>query len=157
MLPWKNLLPASRVRDRLIRRLSLAMPLRYPARSLHTEGCVVTQPPVQLSSPREWLEVYDADGQPTGQAKRRGPMHQDGDWRFAFFSWIARPDLRGPEVLVQHRAARKAVWPLRFDASAAGHVRFGESLDEAAREVREELGIAVELAGLIALGRHRQQ
>jgi isopentenyldiphosphate isomerase len=118
---------------------------------------VATQPPVQLSSPREWLEVYDADGQPTGQAKRRGPVHEDGDWHLAFFCWVARPGQRGPEVLLQHRAARKDVWPLRFDASAAGHVRFGESLEEASREVREELGIAVELADLIPLGRHRQQ
>jgi isopentenyldiphosphate isomerase len=61
------------------------------------------------------------------------------------------------EILLQHRAARKDVWPLRFDASAAGHVRFGESLAEAAREVREELGIQVELSDMIGLGRHRQQ
>lgn len=117
----------------------------------------MTQPPVQLSSPREWLEVYDAAGQPTGQAKRRGPIHEDGDWHLAFFCWVARPGPRGPEVLLQHRAARKDVWPLRFDASAAGHVRFGESLAEAAREVREELGITVELSDMIPLGRHRQQ
>jgi isopentenyldiphosphate isomerase len=118
---------------------------------------VVTQPPVQLSSPREWLEVYDSEGQPTGRARRRSEIHQDGDWHLAFFCWVARPGARGPEVLLQHRAARKDVWPLRFDASAAGHVRFGESLQEAAREVREELGFAVDLADLIPLGRHRQQ
>ena len=118
---------------------------------------MATQPPVQLSSPREWLEVYDADGQPTGQARRRSEIHLDGDWHLAFFCWVARPGRRGPEVLLQHRAARKDVWPLRFDASAAGHVRFGESLEEAAREVREELGIAVELSDLIPIGRHRQQ
>lgn len=114
-----------------------------------------TDPP--LTNPRELLEVYDADGRPTGQARRRGDIHRDGDWHLAFFCWVARPGPRGPEVLLQHRAAVKDVWPLRFDASAAGHVRFGESLEEAAREVREELGIAVELADLIPLGRHCQQ
>jgi isopentenyldiphosphate isomerase len=112
---------------------------------------------VQLTDPRELLEVYDEHGNPTGQAKARGPVHIDGDWHLAFFCWIARPGGRGIEVLLQHRAARKDVWPLRFDASAAGHVRFGESLAEAAREVREELGIQVELTDLIALGRHHQQ
>jgi isopentenyldiphosphate isomerase len=112
---------------------------------------------VQLTDPRELLEIYDPDGNPTGQAKARGPIHIDGDWHLAFFCWIARPGARSIEILLQHRAARKDVWPLRFDASAAGHVRFGESLEEAAREVREELGIQTELSEMVALGRHRQQ
>jgi isopentenyldiphosphate isomerase len=112
---------------------------------------------VQLTDPRELLEIYDPDGNPTGQAKTRGAVHLEGDWHLAFFCWIARPSARGIEILLQHRAARKDVWPLRFDASAAGHIRFGESLEEAAREVREELGIQVELADMIGLGRHRQQ
>jgi isopentenyldiphosphate isomerase len=126
----------------------------------------------QLTDPRELLEVYDPDGNPTGQAKPRGAVHLEGDWHLAFFCWIARPgptrDVDRPgastpssaqriEILLQHRAARKDVWPLRFDASAAGHIRFGESLEEAAREVREELGIQVELSDMIGLGRHRQQ
>lgn len=114
-------------------------------------------PTSELTDPRELLEVYDAAGRPTGQARPRGAIHRDGDWHLAFFCWIARPGPRGVEILLQHRAARKDVWPLRFDASAAGHVRFGETLADAAREVREELGIAVELADLIPLGRHRQQ
>jgi isopentenyldiphosphate isomerase len=112
---------------------------------------------VQLTDPRELLEVYDPDGNPTGAAKPRGTIHLEGHWHLAFFCWIARPAARGVEILLQHRAARKDVWPLRFDASAAGHIRFGESLEEAAREVREELGIEVELADMIPLGRHRQQ
>ena len=112
---------------------------------------------VQLTDPRELLEVYDPDGLPTGQAKTRGTIHLEGDWHLAFFCWVARPGPRGTEILLQHRAARKDVWPLRFDASAAGHIRFGESMEEAAREVREELGILVELSDMVPLGRHRQQ
>ena len=111
---------------------------------------------VPLTDPRELLEVYDPEGNATGRAKPRGAVHLEGDWHLAFFCWIARQTPRGIEILLQHRAARKDVWPLRFDASAAGHIRFGESLEEAAREVREELGIAVELADMIPLGRHRQ-
>ena len=112
---------------------------------------------VPLTDPRELLEVYDPEGKPTGQAKARGAVHLEGDWHLAFFCWVARPGPRGTEILLQHRAARKDVWPLRFDASAAGHIRFGESLAEAAREVREELGIMVELSDMVPLGRHRQQ
>lgn len=112
---------------------------------------------VQLTDPRELLEVYDPEGNPTGEAMPRGTIHLEGHWHLAFFCWIARPGARGLEILLQHRAARKDVWPLRFDASAAGHIRFGESLEEAAREVREELGIEVELRDMVELGRHRQQ
>src|SRR3954447_9189951 len=112
---------------------------------------------VPLTDPRELLEVYDSDGHPTGQARPRGAVHLEGDWHLAFFCWVARPGPRGTEILLHHRAARKDVWPLRFDASAAGHIRFGESLAEAAREVREELGIEVGLSDMVTLGRHRQQ
>lgn len=112
---------------------------------------------VQLTDPGELLEVYDSEGNPTGQAKTRAAVHLEGHWHLAFFCWIARPTERGMEILLQHRAAGKDVFPLRFDASAAGHIRFGESLEEAAREVREELGIEVGPSDMVALGRHRQQ
>ena len=110
-----------------------------------------------MTDPDELLEVYDAEGRPTGRAKARGAVHRDGDWHLAFFCWVARPGSQRPEVLLQHRALTKDVWPGRFDASAAGHVRFGESLEEAARELREELGLAVELRQLVPFGRHRQE
>ena len=112
---------------------------------------------VGLTDPHELLEVYDAAGRPTGRAKARGAVHRDGDWHLAFFCWVARPGPNGPEVLLQHRSLAKDVWPGRFDASAAGHVRFGETLEQATREVREELGITVELHDLVPLDRHRQE
>ena len=118
---------------------------------------MATDTTVHLTDPRELLEVYDPDGNPTGKALPRGQVHLEGHWHLAFFCWVARPGARGPEILLQHRAARKDVWPLRFDGSAAGHVRFGETMQEAAREVREELGIQVSLDDMISLGRHRQE
>jgi isopentenyldiphosphate isomerase len=111
----------------------------------------------KLTDPDELLEVYDAEGRPTGRAKSRGAIHRDGDWHLAFFCWVARPGPRGPELLLQRRSFVKDVWPGRFDASSAGHVRFRESLEEAAREIREELGIEVELRELVPFGRHRQE
>ena len=106
------------------------------------------------SDSTELLEVYDAEGRPTGVAKARGAVHVDGDWHLAFFCWIVR---RGADVVLQRRAAWKDAWPGRFDASAAGHVRFGETLAEAAREIDEELGIQVDVAELEPLGQHRQE
>jgi isopentenyldiphosphate isomerase len=104
-----------------------------------------------MNEPEEQLEVYDADGNPTGTAKRRADIHRDGDWHLAFFCWIVTSDGR---VLLQKRAASKDVWPGRWDASAAGHVRFGEGLAGALREVEEELGVAPPgIADLDYLGR----
>lgn len=110
-----------------------------------------------MTDPDELLEIYDADGQPTGRAKPRGLVHRDGDWHLAFFCWIVRDGPRGPELVLQKRSERKDVWPGRFDASAAGHVRFGETRAEAIREIEEELGLVVAERELVPLPRHSQE
>lgn len=103
----------------------------------------------------ELLEVHDAAGNATGVAKTRAAVHRDGDWHLAFFCWIVRQGAGGAlEVVLQKRAADKDVWPGRFDASAAGHVRFGESAVEAAREIDEELGIVAPPGALVPVMRH---
>jgi isopentenyldiphosphate isomerase len=108
------------------------------------------------TDPGERLEVFDATGEPTGVAKARAAVHRDGDWHLAFFCWIVR-GAGVIEVLLQRRAPTKDVWPGRFDASAAGHVRFGETTAEAAREIEEELGLHVDVAELEPLGRRLQE
>lgn len=112
---------------------------------------------IATTDPHELLEVYDVEGRPTGVAKERAAIHRDGDWHLAFFCWIVRRGERGLEMVLQRRAATKDVWPGRFDASAAGHVRFGETIEEAAREIEEELGIRVEPHELQHVLRHRQE
>jgi len=110
-----------------------------------------------MTDPHELLEIFDADGNPTGQAKARGPIHLDGDWHLAFFCWIARAGPDGAELVLQKRSPLKDVFPGRFDASAAGHVRFGETRAEMLREVQEELGLEVAETDLLRLPWHRQQ
>ena len=106
-----------------------------------------------MNEPTELLEVYDAEGTPTGVAKPRDAIHRDGDWHLAFFCWIV--DRHG-RVLLQRRAATKDVWPMRLDASAAGHVRFAEGIEGALREIEEELGVPPpSLRELDYLGRFR--
>jgi isopentenyldiphosphate isomerase len=120
---------------------------------LHPAPCTLPT----FTDPDELLEVYDAEGRPSGRAKARGPVHRDGDWHLAFFCWIVRAGAAGPELVLQQRSAVKDVFPGRFDASAAGHVRFGETRAEMVREVEEELGLTVAVADLVALPWHRQQ
>ena len=77
---------------------------------------------VATNDPDELLEVFDKNGHGTGRAKTRAEIHRQGLWHLAFFCWIVTS---AGEVVLQRRAATKDVWPGRFDASAAGHVRFG--------------------------------
>ena len=106
------------------------------------------------TDPDELLEVFDAKGRSTGRARKRDAIHREGLWHLAFFCWIVTS---AGDVVLQRRATTKDVWPGRFDASAAGHVRFGETIAQAAREVEEELGLQVDFGALVPVMRHRQE
>ena len=108
---------------------------------------------VQQNDPTELLEVVDVAGRPTGVAKTRSAIHLDGDWHRAFHCWILRRG--GQEVVLQRRALIKDTFPGCWDAAAAGHWRFGESAAEAAREIGEELGIAVRFDDLVYRAQER--
>lgn len=106
------------------------------------------------TDPDELLEIFDAKGRSTGCASKRDAIHREGLWHLAFFCWIVTS---AGDVVLQRRATTKDVWPDRFDASAAGHVRFGETIAQAAREIEEELGLHVDFAALVPVMRHRQE
>jgi isopentenyldiphosphate isomerase len=106
---------------------------------------------IQQNDPTELLEVFDAEGNPTGRARSRAAIHLDGDWHQAFHCWILRRDKH--EVVLQRRSLAKDTFPGCWDAAAAGHWRFGESAAEAAREIAEELGLEVSFAELAYRGR----
>ncbi len=108
---------------------------------------------VQQNDPDELLEVFDAHGRPTGHARSRADVHLAGDWHQAFHCWIVRR--QGLEVVLQRRSLAKDTCPGLWDASAAGHWRFGETPDEAAREIGEELGLQISFGELVYRGRER--
>jgi isopentenyldiphosphate isomerase len=108
---------------------------------------------VQQNDPGELLEVFDARGQPTGRAGTRAAIHLNGDWHLAFHCWIVRHGWR--EVVLQRRALLKDTFGGCWDAAAAGHWRFGETAEQAAREIAEELGISVPFSDLVYRGRER--
>jgi isopentenyldiphosphate isomerase len=57
------------------------------------------------------------------------------------------------EIYIQHRAETKRLWPHRKTISASGHVDPGETFEQAAvREVKEELGIDLDLRDLHLIG-----
>ncbi len=67
----------------------------------------------------------------------------------AAYVLLLRPAARGTEVLLQLRGAGASYMPHHWASGAAGHVEYAESVAvAAAREAREELGIAVDPADL---------
>lgn len=104
--------------------------------------------------PNEPFEVVTATGRSTGRIKTRAEVHRDGDWHRAIHVWIAgRDEAREPFLMFQRRGSQKDTWPGHLDATVGGHVRAGESWEEALREVDEEIGITVQGLSLLHLGR----
>ena len=92
----------------------------------------------------ERMDVYDRERQKTGRTMDRADTPAPGDCRLVVHVCVFNA---AGELLIQRRSAEKFSYPLRWDVSAAGAVDAGETSGQAAeREMREELGYALELA-----------
>ena len=110
-----------------------------------------TSPTAQ--DPREQFDIVCVDGTPTGETKERAAVHRDGDWHRAVHVWVYGQNESGaPCLLFQQRGLGKDTWPGRLDATVGGHLRAGEGIVEALREVEEEIGIVTSLEQLRRLG-----
>jgi isopentenyldiphosphate isomerase len=103
--------------------------------------------------PDELFDVVNEDGSPTGRMKRRADVHRDGDWHRAVHVWIYGIDDTGPYLLLNQRGRNKDTWPLALDATVGGHLGAGETVEDAFREIEEEVGISPNLGDLYYLGR----
>lgn len=87
----------------------------------------------------EYLEVYDADGNPTGVAHPRSKVHREGLFHKTVFIWVLDSNLN---VLIQQRASCKESSPNLFDVSSAGHITWGDTTEQTVlKELNEELGL----------------
>jgi isopentenyldiphosphate isomerase len=103
----------------------------------------------------EPFDLCDRDGRSLGRVKARRDVHRDGDWHRALHLWVIVPGASGPRVVLQRRSLAKDTHPGRVDVSVAGHLRAGESVDEALRESDEEIGLAVSPSEVVRLGERR--
>jgi len=105
------------------------------------------------SAPEEW-DVLDWTGTPTGRTVSRATGDGDpasalapGEAHRVVLVCLFRPAPAGPEMLIQRRTDTKIGWPGAWDITAGGSVLAGEtSQDGAARELLEEVGVAVDLS-----------
>ena len=98
----------------------------------------------------EFIEVYDFKGQKTGKKALKSIVHEKGLFHSTVHLWIYTKD---GEILIQKRSLNKILNPGVWDVSVAGHIRFGETYNEAViRETLEETGINIEYFKLFKLG-----
>ena len=106
----------------------------------------------RAQDPTELFDVLTADGQRTGQAKKRADVQRDGDWHGSIHVWVYGIDQGGPYLAFQRRGKFKDTLPLKLDATVGGHLRSGETAEDTLREVQEEIGRPVTLAELHPVG-----
>jgi len=103
----------------------------------------------------EKLDVFDENGNLTGEVKDRRLIHHDGDWHKAVHIWIINDK---DQILLQRRVAWKDSNPNMLDISSAGHVIAGDSsLSAAIRELQEELGLKIKPEDLQFVKRIKKQ
>lgn len=86
----------------------------------------------------ELIDVLDEHGKPTGKIKTRSEVHRDGDWHRTVHVWIINSK---HELLLQRRALKVKFPNMWGMSSVGGHIKAGDTSDNAAkREVQEELG-----------------
>jgi isopentenyldiphosphate isomerase len=107
-------------------------------------------PPAQ--DPDELFDIVTADGEPTGHARRRADVHRDGDWHRAIHIWVwgvedsqaGGPGDGEPFLILQQRGMMKDTNPGMLDPTVSGHLGAGEGVEDAYREMEEEIGITAE-------------
>ena len=101
---------------------------------------------------KEYLDVVDANGEPTGEIVERGTAHREGVPHRTAHLWLVRRRKGRLQVLLQKRAATKS-FPGCYDISSAGHIPAGQDvLPSAVRELKEELGLTAEETALVYCG-----
>ena len=102
---------------------------------------------------KEFLDIVDENGQPTGEIIDRETAHAKGILHRTSHVWLARRKKGKVQILLQKRAKHKSSFPGCYDISSAGHIPAGNSYEVSAlRELEEELGVKAEGKDLIYCG-----
>ncbi len=98
----------------------------------------------------EYIDILDKHGKPTGIVRLKSEAHRLGLYHASVHIWFFKSS---GELLLQKRAYDKDTYPGLWDVSVAGHIGTEESVVNAAiREIKEEIGIAIEIANLEHIG-----
>lgn len=99
----------------------------------------------------EKISIVDEERRLLGTATR-GEVHNAGHWHETFHCWFIENRQRETFLYFQLRSLRKKQFPGLLDITAAGHILAHETVEDGVREVREELGVSIDIADLIQGG-----
>ncbi len=101
---------------------------------------------------KEYLDVVDENGMPTGETVERSVAHREGFPHRTSHLWLVRKRDGRIQVLLQKRAMTKSFLGC-YDISSAGHIPAGQDYyPSAIRELKEELGLTARESELIPCG-----
>jgi len=101
---------------------------------------------------KEYLDVVDENGKPTGETVERSVAHREGFPHRTSHLWLVGKRDGRIQVLLQKRAMTKS-FPGCYDISSAGHIPAGQDYyPSAIRELKEELGLTAKESELIPCG-----
>lgn len=102
---------------------------------------------------KEYLDIVDENGNPTGKIVDRELAHSQGIWHRTAHLWLVRKKQDTVQVLLQKRSKNKDSHPGCYDISSAGHIPTGVDYKPSAiRELKEELGVTADEKDLIFCG-----
>ncbi|WP_442599695.1 NUDIX hydrolase [Neobacillus sp. D3-1R] len=99
----------------------------------------------------ELIRVLDKHGKPIGVATRE-EVHKKGYWHETFHCWLIDRENDTDYIYFQKRSERKKDYPNLLDITAAGHILSHETIADGIREVKEEIGVDIQMEELIPLG-----
>lgn len=99
----------------------------------------------------ELIRILDEYGQPLGIATRE-EVHKKGYWHETFHCWFISRENNQDYIYFQKRSPQKKDYPNLLDITAAGHILSHETVYDGIREVKEEIGVDVQMNELISLG-----
>lgn len=98
----------------------------------------------------EYIDIVTKEGKPTGKSAPKSEIHSKGFYHHTVHLWLYT---KAGEILLAQRSPSKAICPLLWDVSVAGHIDAGESMVEAAmREAHEEIGLTIQENALEKIG-----
>lgn len=97
------------------------------------------------------LDVVHPTGEPIATLSR-SKVHSGGHWHQVFHCLVARSGLPA-RVMLQRRKRSARAFPGMLDLSVTGHLLTGERPLDGVRELHEEMGLTIDSARLVSLGR----
>ncbi|PJO45388.1 NUDIX hydrolase, partial [Lysinibacillus xylanilyticus] len=96
---------------------------------------------------QEIVKVFNEQHEQIGTATR-AEVHEKGLWHETFHCWLVNEDY----IYFQIRSSQKKDYPGLLDITAAGHLLAVETVESGIREVKEELGLNIDVHEVVKMG-----